>query len=131
MKSNMKFAALLVIMATGCSHNVLPVKTPLPATVSMAPLPVPSVMDTAMTTRPEAMIRVGSTSASALRALEAPLVHEEKCGSEVSIHVGKLDVDIPKGGSLEIAGVKGSTKAYRVILEDVTFTNVDHCLIGK
>lgn len=50
-----------------------------------------------------------------------------QCGS-LSIHVGKLDVDAPKGVSLDMAGVKGETKAYHILLEDVTFTHQETCL---
>lgn len=51
----------------------------------------------------------------------------EQCG-ELTVHVGKLDVNMPNGGSFEFAGAKGATKSYHVLLQDVTFTHKDTCL---
>lgn len=53
---------------------------------------------------------------------------EVPCGHEVTVKVEKLDVNMPKGGSLEVAGVKGTTGAYHILLEGVTFSNIDHCV---
>lgn len=61
-----------------------------------------------------------------LRAASDP--SEVPCGHEMTIKVGKLDVSMPHGGKLEIAGVKGQTDAYHIILENVEFSNAEHCL---
>lgn len=53
---------------------------------------------------------------------------EVECGHSLTVKVGKLEVNMPQGGSLEIAGVKTATKQYHVVLEGVEFTNTEHCL---
>lgn len=58
-------------------------------------------------------------------APSAPLPPPAPCGHSLTVKVGKLDVDMPKGGTLDIAGVKGSTNAYHVVLEGVEFTNTE------
>jgi len=53
---------------------------------------------------------------------------EFPCGHQTTVKVGKLEVEMPQGSSFEIAGVKGSTSSYHVVLEGVEFINSDHCL---
>lgn len=64
---------------------------------------------------------------SAPPVLAWPATQVQQCG-EMTIHIGKLDVDIPKGGSFDIAGAKGDVKEYHILLEDVNFTHKETCV---
>lgn len=114
MKSHIILLAALA--CAGCAHNVVPPATP-PAPVEQATYP--ALPPTPAYVNPP-MVEVQHIS-------DPPAPQVEQCG-EMTVHVGKLDVNMPHGGSIEVAGVKGETKAYHILLEDVTFTHKDTCL---
>jgi hypothetical protein len=49
------------------------------------------------------------------------------CGQSTTVKVGKLNINMPKGGRLEIEGIKTSTDSYSIVLEGVEFTNTHEC----
>lgn len=55
--------------------------------------------------------------------------HQEEvpCGHSLTVKLGKLDVDLPKGGTLDIAGIKGETQQYHIVLEGVEFSTREYC----
>ena len=67
-----------------------------------------------------------------LAPMPTPVIHEVPrlpvpCGHSTTVKVGKLNVNMPKGGKLEIEGIKTSTEAYSITLEGVEFINTAEC----
>ncbi len=94
---------IAAILTAGCTRTAPPPVTPSPTLeASLPPLPPP-----APTLEPKVVM---------VQTPEAPTCHE------VVVKVGKLDVNMPHGGKLDIAGVKGETTAYHILLEGVEFT---------
>jgi hypothetical protein len=95
------YLVMLGACLAGCSHNVPPPESPVVETIPLS-----------------TTIQVES---------EEPR-QEVPCGQELSVSVSKLDVNLPEGGTLEIAGVKGDTKQYHLLLEGLTFVHRNYCL---
>lgn len=49
------------------------------------------------------------------------------CGHSTTVKVGKLNINMPKGGKLEIEGIKTSTDSYSIVLEGVEFITSQEC----
>jgi hypothetical protein len=99
------FILMAAWLSVGCAHSVKPALAP----VSQPPAPLPTLP---------------------MVVVSEPVVEdrtEVPCGHETVVKVGKLDVDMPKGGSLDFQGIKGTTGAYHILLEGVEFTNRDYC----
>ncbi len=110
------------LACAGCSHNLASPATPVEEVKYTEnggpPAPPPPLPPPAFT----------STLPSTMHVLVDNQSPEPvQCG-EMSVHVGKLDVNMPNGGSFQIAGVKGETKAYHILLQDVSFTHKETCL---
>ena len=89
-------------MLVGCAHNVVPVETPAPIHEPLLPvvtMPTPVIQE------------------------RVPI----PCGHSTTVKVGKLNVNMPKGGKLEIEGIKTSTESYNIVLEGVEFTSTQDC----
>lgn len=101
--------SLICLMAlVGCAHTTQP-----PPTSPLAPdLPL---------ALPQEDIRVEPT--------KPPVVTMMPCGENTQVHVGKLDILMPKGAKWEMDGVKADLNPYHVVLEDVTFNTQHTCLI--
>ena len=100
----MRIALTLTLMMVGCAHTEKPVESPPihhePA-LTLAPMPTPVIHE--------------------VPRLPVP------CGQSTTVKVGKLNVNMPKGGKLEIEGIKTSTEAYSITLEGVEFINTHDC----
>lgn len=117
-------ACLLTAMTMGCAHNAPPPMAPTPVQVPMMvseaygddlpTLPPPSPT-------PPTPTYNNPTPTEQMVEHTAPLV---VC-QQMTVKVGKLDVNMPKGGSLEIMGVKSATSAYHIALEGVEFSYKD------
>ncbi len=106
------------LACAGCSHNLASPATPVEEVKYASPAPPPPLPPPAFTSSPLTTMHV-------LVDNQSP--EPVQCG-EMSVHVGKLDVNMPNGGSFQIAGVKGETKAYHILLQDVSFTHKETCL---
>lgn len=130
MKSHIILLAALA--CAGCAHNVVPPATPFaPVEQATYPaLPPSPAYDAVRGTTPHC-IKPSCESEQPMVEVQhlpdPPIPQVEQCG-ELTVHLGKLDVNMPHGGSIEVAGVKGETKAYHILIEDVTFTHKDTCL---
>jgi hypothetical protein len=51
----------------------------------------------------------------------------QPCGQSTTVKVGKLNINMPKGGKLEIEGIKTSTDSYSIVLEGVEFSTTQEC----
>lgn len=101
----MRILVVLAALMVGCAHTDKPVESP-------------PIHEPALTLAPTTM--------------PTPVIHEVPrlpvpCGQSTTVKVGKLNVNMPKGGKLEIEGIKTSTEAYSITLEGVEFINTHEC----
>jgi len=108
---------------TGCAHAAPPAV--FPVTIAEAPLPLDPLPFVPPPSVPVVKAATGGIYDSPI-AIEQD-TKEVPCGHEMTVKLGKLDVNMPHGGKLDIAGIKGSTEAYHVILEGIEFTTRDYC----
>lgn len=110
---------LCAVALAGCTHaptNPPPAfPPPLTYQAKLPPLPPP----------PTEEVKVEPTA-----PVEHRVVQVMPCGETVEVHVGKLDLNLPKGGKLELGEVKADLMPYHVLLEDVTFKTGHGCLVS-
>ncbi len=102
-----------MLLTMGCAAQPKPVAH---EPVKFAPLSLPPIHDPPM---PTFIV----PPRSFVPQERAPM----PCGHSTTVKVSKLNINMPKGGKLEIEGIKTSTDSYSIVLEGVEFITEQEC----